>query len=921
MSEEVTNDLPPSNNSVQERVKGLTKLMADASAATSVERDDYPYGRNVSYDLTGSDTRFANKYLLVVFQQHQVHTFQVPVHKSSIKITNRDTGEVYKEDPTGRTVGSWRVTETAVDTMAVAYRMDASFDGVFVKSIEINLLSETATDKVNVDVEVQQAFRGLYELHGFDGVGPTYTPALGRYFLEKLDELEAVVTSNVASVFASTDSVHDLLEEDLTGTNPKNYVEFESHTVNTSSGVDSLMPGRGSFYSHDFKMWKYEMRTGTVQMSNKMYNISNRAIFLYEDTSFVGSTTSRITTTKRVYLDNDNYDKYIGMAGRFIDRAKLVPLVAGIDYELVHVNVAKTEKSSSQYGVYDTIRLLSAYTGPVLISYHAFGGEVVMSDVRDLRQDIINAVSVLTSKRLLTADVFDKQPVIKSLIDRIQAMEQYHNHFNRVEHAIHMNNPGFHWFNIASLYDVAWGAEESVVDEIGTFRVESKNLNWCYEFAVGIDLRKKLVDMLRCKTIMTNDVHTSDLSNYVAYAKGRDDLAIRVCWVGDGKASGVVLQLGWNFDRYSSVNNENGVSTDTVIVTNKSGVTSKWKLAYSPMDNTYTSPTDIKVYNHVSYVLTSDVSFQAGKDYYKFEPIYAYYKTADARVRENVEYFTKDADGSYISVELTVGETIENYTNGVLKSLNDVDCTGGIFERSVSMKVPKIVVNTGAPIYESDEIFEIKSGYDDDVQVQMPNSNVLWIENATGCYSLARILEPSDGLIGWVGNVPLHSLNAQANSISCFISKTVQDIIDLSTIKGISFKLYDRKFDKIVNRSADIGYIEPEYVSVESGTKAQEGEVYYGRTGSGEQGNPYKYFVVKNLAVGATLVENQHFTCKVPAQIVGQVIFDLLDLCGASLKVTKGKVTGSIGFGMFAYVGTDSVINERFDIREIDLHF
>ena len=492
--------------------------------------DDYQYGRNASYDLTGRDSKFRSQNQIVVFTSHQVHTFKTPVHlgddanpsgpKGIIvrKWTNGEWTTVKKATSSSET-NCWRVNELAVDTMSTMYRMDNSFTGQIVKSIEIDLSDVVAPGsdgRVIVSITAQDAFKSLYEIHGFNGVGPSYTPALGRYLLERLEEISAIVTSNIANSFSITDTVNDMLPEDLTGVSPKNYVEFEIHdSLKTTSGVDTIMPARGACYDHDFQMWRFDIRTGSVQMSNKQYNLENRAIFIYKDTTNVGNTTSKVVTEKRVYLTNENYDQYIGMIGSFIDRARIVPMVRGVDYDLVNLNVAKTEMSSSEYGVYDSVRLLKSFVGNVLISYHSFGGEVVFSDVQDLRKDIINVIKILTSKKLLTADVVEHHPVIKDLFNRLQVMEQFHDHFNRVEHSVHMHNPGFHWFNIATLYDVQWENPYPVTDEIGTFRVESLALRWCYEFTLGIDLRKKLADMLRCKTLMTTDVHTSDLSDYL----------------------------------------------------------------------------------------------------------------------------------------------------------------------------------------------------------------------------------------------------------------------------------------------------------------------------------------------------------------------------------------------------------------------
>lgn len=928
-------------------------MPAPAAPSEEIEkgsRISYDGGRNPSYDLTGQDSRFLRENeFVMVFQAGQIHTFPIPVYKDSISIT-RTVGsqqEAVPMDPTGA-MGTWRVAEEATEAMSKAYLLDndGTFNKTLVKSIEFNLFQEGMTsEKITVSISSQRFYLDLYEMNGFDGVGPSYTPGLGRYLLDKLQELEAQVTTNLANTFSVTDTANDMLEEDLTGTLPANYVNDEAHEINVPTGIDTLMPARGSFYSHDFKMYRYSVRTGTVQMANKKYNLENQAIFIYSDTSTVGNSTSKITTTRRVYLSESNYDNYIGMAGSFIDRAKLTLLIPGVDYELTNLNVAKTEKSESEYGVYDTIRMLKSMVGNVLITYHAFGGAVVFEDVYDMRQDILNTMKILSSKNLLTSDILDKQPVIKDLLNRLQLIEQYHNHFNRVEHAIYMGQKGFHWFDIAVLYNVPWDEAYTSTDEIGTFRVESMVRRWCYEFTISIDLKKRLLDMLRCKTLSTTDVTTTELKDYIIYARGRDDLAIRVCWTGDGTSSGVTLQLGWNFDNYEE--STNGVDTDTLIVTNKSGMTSKWRLVYNPLDNTYESKASAKDYNHVKYVPTSSTMWEDGIKYFQFEKIYTYYRTGHSVIKEGVNYFTVVNDtiagtSEYVDVtsRLLVGHSVTEYTA-------TAEYRNGLYERVLYRTVPKLIdsasYNVGEAISNRDEVYEVSDGsYNEDNTVQLPNQKITWLEGTAGCYSLKRILEPSDGFIAWVGNVALHKFNAQHLVLHSYLSRNTQQILDINTIRGVTFKLYDRKLDLVVNRTADIGLSEAVYDPVEEGAVAEDGVNYYEimRSNVDDQGGgsaltPIKY-VKSNVVPGAQLDPSVHFVCRRSTvttngplvqveneqtdRIIGQVIFDLLDLCGATVEVYKTS-NGWIRFRLSPFVGTDSVINERFDLRQIELHF
>lgn len=913
--------------------------MDDLHSSGTVPGDRIAYlgGRNVVYDLSGSDPNFYcgkkdtthptpqhSPDQIVIFEPNQVHSFQIPVFLDSIIVEKRDDEEnkwvEVRQDPS-RTDG-WFMIDQDTAAMSQAYLLDrdakSAFSATLVSQIQFNLL---ATGKTYVRISYQRFYMDLYDFNKFDGVGPSYTPALGKYLLDTLADVKNQISANIANTFAVTDTANDMLPEDLTGRG--NYVQEEQHEVNTSTGLDTIMPARGSFYSHDLRIWKYTIRTGTVQMANKKYNLENQAIFIYNEERTIGSTTSKTSKLTRVYLSEENYDNYIGLAGSFIDRSRAELLIKDKDYEITNLNVAKTEKSSSEYGVYDTIRMLTSFTGNIMISYHAFGGAVVFEDMRDMRQDLLNTMSILNNKNILTADVLDKQPILRDLTNRIQRVEQYHNHFGQVEHAVYFGSTGFHWINIAELYDVAWGEDLDVVDEIGKFRVESRIRKWCYEFVLSIDLKQKLANMLRCKTLATNDVAITDLTGYVEYFNKHDDVAVRVCWCGDGTKSGLMLQLGWSFDNYEAPTD--GIDTDTITVTNLSGMTSKWSLVYNPLDNTYDASNSAKVLNHTKFVQTDDDVFMASKEYFRYEYIYTYYRTAAERVKEGVQYYSLEKNAltdttEYVPVSLAPNHLISDYVSGI----REPHCKNGVYERALYRKVPKLLVagedyEVGTPISDKTVVFEVDGGtFSEDDRFLMPNQDNVWVNGTLNCHSVKQILEPSDGLITWVGTANLSKYNAKSVKLSSILKKSIQDILDISTIKGLTVRLFDRKMNKIVTRHADIGYCDAEYVKA-TGT-AVEGVIYYRKTGAGTPGKPFRYSR-KLVSPGTDLSSADYYTLQSPEMVFGQIIFDLLDLCGSMLNVFKDEKTGLVKFNFFNYVGTDSHLNQRFDIRQIELHF
>lgn len=844
----------------------------------------YDGGRNITYDLSGIDERFAHQLDVMVFEPNQIVNFEIPVFLNEkmiiYKLVEGDDGSTTKQvisQTESETDKGWMSLGDDSDAMSKAYLLwggsvdttaDPSkdkFDGHLIKRIKVNLIDSPSDDPIKIEIHLQQFYMDLYEYNKFDGVGPTYTPALGKYLLDKLDGIESILAHGIESTFSASDTANDMKEEDLTGLNEMNYIEFETHQVRTSSGLDTLMPARGSFYANRFTMWRYTPRTGTVQEANRPYNLGT--LFIYTDVNQVGTTKSVINVMRRVILTEENYDSLIGMAGTFIDinkPDKLVKLTRGIDYEFTNLNVAKTEKSESQYGVYDTIQLLKSFNCSILMSYQCFGGNVVYKDVQDMRKDLIDVIKVLSSKNLITSDCLIRQPVIIDIMNRLLDIEQYHSHFNRVEHSVFTGKPGFHWITIAELYDVAWGQTLSAVDEIGTFRVESKARGWCYEFALAVDLRQKLVNMLRCKTLATNDVGIADLKDYIAYLNSKDDVAIRVCWIDDGlthgEKSGIVLQLGWNYKNYPTPTTD--FDTDTIIVSDKSGMTSKWKLVYNPLDNSFVSEASMKIFNHKSYkVIYPGTIPEPDVQYYKMTDVWTYYKTASTYIKDLTDYFkivVEAGVSKYEKIEgLVVGRPVKDYAD---------EYPDGIFERSFYSHIPQMFIPTegevvGPGVYIIDEA----ATYEGDASFQMPNESMRWISGDSSSKKISRVLEPSEGYLTWFGNVNLAKTVNQKLTLTSAIEAEVQSRIDIFTIKGLTVRLYDRKENKIVSRRADVMY------------------------------DPIK------------------------DDIYGQVIIDLLDLCGASVRVYKSN--NNVMLDIVPFVGTDSYINERFDLRQIDLHF
>lgn len=849
---------------------------------------------SLKYDLSGSDSKFAISLNVVAYKLQQKVKFEHPIFVKKtadgvvtsplLYYLDRHMVRHYIQyDPEGNPE-SWCYTEdeTAMsDAHGRWNKPSSTFPDTLVSEITLNLDLDEG-EKQPLVIEAQKycmLFSEFAEYHS--GEGPAYSPSLGKYLLDKVAGMQAqLALVRAGNLFASSGAVTDFMDEDLTGTSINNRVMYERHDANTANGHFLISPARGSFYPINLKVYRFLPQDITIPAStNRDYQeIKNTLlgnIFLYSEVVNVNSSGTALSREKQVILSDSNFDELAGKTGKWINIRELTEgpmceeMELGVDYELADLNIEKTEACSAEEGVYDHIRLISAYTGPVLICYQAFGGQVMMEDARGMRQDLTNLSAILASDKMVTTAGLENMPVIRELRARLSTMEYYLGNFHQVEHKVYMGLPGFNWFNIAQIYALDWKDFQEkldLVDDLGTFRVESKERGWCHEFVLNTNLTRSLKNVIRTKTLGTNGNQTDTFNNYITLAQ-RDDVALRLCWIGDGKTSGVVLQLGWDFSKYNfdaSAVMETGIDTDTIVVTNKSGSTSKWILTFDPTDVTYTDHDRIKVLNHTKYAITTDATTQTGKLYYEAEEEYVYYLTPSKYTKQGVAYFRA----------MTSMTSERYYVQVTLKPNTPVDSIGyDVYERQVyNIRFKAVTYSTrGQPIKPG--TYEVTlADSSDTTKFVMPNDKI-WFNGASGCNSVTTLLEPDDGLIAWVGNIPLAQLSpkptekASVITTQLLMSDVTQKIINIHQIKSATIDIYDRKEDRFFSKTITL-------------SEGDRDELY------------------------------------------GETVFYLEDLCGLSLKIYKARETGpQYDVELGAILGTSSVVNDRFDSRQIRLHF
>lgn len=561
---------------------------------------------NVKYDLSGSETAFKREDLrFVISRADQRISFNEPVFLNSI-VVRKKNGASWDVLSNGAADG-WVVDENDYDYDAVsdALLQNSAFNKNLVKSIILKVRNN-ASSNVTISVDYQRLRLDLNESYLYDGDGPEYSPALMAKVLTDIEFLRNR-SMGVTDLFGASLEDHTYLEQDLTGLESANYIVNERHTVNVPRGQMFISPDRGSFYAHDLVVQGFT--TTPVTLTRENLTSFYGKIFIYTESTRNEALNTTTSKERRVILSRQNASGYVDMSGHIVDNVST--WIEGTDYEIIGVNLAKTKISSHTSGVYEHIHVLKSYVGDVMISYHAFGGHVSTQDVIDIHKNLANLVSVIKGSGLVTDSSLYTHPLISELVKRLNAFDEFHNHYAQVEHIISVRDQGFHWYNIAFIYDNRWDGLEDSITDLGTFRIESLARNWSYEFDVITNIAADKARMFRVKTRACADDNTvTDMKNYIVLDE-RDNVYVRLCWVDNGEQSGVVLQYGMKFDKF--VIPQNGVITETLIVTNKSGNASRWRLYSDPLALKYPSDDNFSMPVYDEHADDDDFTMPNGK--------------------------------------------------------------------------------------------------------------------------------------------------------------------------------------------------------------------------------------------------------------------------------------------------------------------
>lgn len=191
---------------------------------------------------------------------------------------------------------------------------------------------------------------------------------------------------------------------DYTGEYADNYIQDEAHYVNTAAGKVVIRPSCGAFYGHE------------IVLKNKSGNV----------------------------IPESNYT------------------IRGLD-------IASTKVCEHTSGVWRYIILeTTSYSGPIYVSYHAFGGEVNVNNFLTLQNEFIELRNYINSSSFLTPSSLGGTIVMQEVFARLKTLDHYFRALNLsgyrdmsnryVATRLTATGSESNWYRVAYLYKQASSA-------------------------------------------------------------------------------------------------------------------------------------------------------------------------------------------------------------------------------------------------------------------------------------------------------------------------------------------------------------------------------------------------------------------------------------------------------------------------------
>lgn len=382
-------------------------------------------------DITGSDPSYLQVNVPFFIYQNGIKLIfeNTPVFRDSL---------VFKmTDGTNRTLDEdidWTVQTDDIDMAAMgrAHIANPSFNKQLVRSVTI-ISNKAINSKVAVSY---QAFYQVDPGRTFDdGIPIEITPDLIKQLVAGYGELRQQVSGVNSPVVPTTDTPA-LLPFDINKTISGNNVTDEIATVNTVIGAKVIRPKQGAYFADSLTL------------------------------SYNGNT-----------LNN------------------------GTDYLPIGYSPL-TERSTNNGGIYQFILLNGEFTGDVSIDYHAVGGDVQRVDMEAIYQLMIGIKTFLNDGVFITSETITETPSFRAFHSRLLQLENnvrsllsgQPNYGDAtsgvtVTKGIQAIDANFHWYNVASLYQVAGSTDIITADQFKG-RVYLPTSKVSFSFTVDVNLQQ-----------------------------------------------------------------------------------------------------------------------------------------------------------------------------------------------------------------------------------------------------------------------------------------------------------------------------------------------------------------------------------------------------------------------------------------------
>lgn len=336
-----------------------------------------------------------------------------------------------------------------------------------------------------------------------------FTPDVLESMIRSIINLE-MATAPIQNIQAVTDKKPLMLEPDPTKSLSENIIKDERWKVDVPNNVCVIHPVAGAFYKDSLKIF---------------YPISNS--FLKEGEDYI---------------------------------------VTGLDYY-------KTKHTTNESGVYGFVVIIKSIVGEVTASYHAYGGQPTIYDIRQLYETLTNIRKYVTDSQILTATTLGSADSFVNLVSRINALEKemrrlatqgrptYGEDNKSLLMKISSVDNKFHWWTIGSLYKVA-GSDTVFTSDISHLQIQTLYSKFLIDMYISMDITNPYEKF----RVNTNTSITPTCYIPFENDSGLDDLIrpqLRIIWnTNTIESSGILLQIGLRLK---------GLSEETIAIADLSG--------------------------------------------------------------------------------------------------------------------------------------------------------------------------------------------------------------------------------------------------------------------------------------------------------------------------------------------------------------